>query len=164
MVQCRNSAPIASTVRAVGRTRGAGARAGPVGLLNQLPHAANASGKRPTEAQLAEIGYHIRNIRAEVMRALGRLGRGDQGQRRGGPVELTKHLKRADTNERVEILGLRGVAVLDLDGALREMYAMGAALRTTRTLCHASINVPAHERLTPEQRAKRSNGWRLRPG
>lgn len=77
-----------------------------------------------------------------------------KGNARGGPVELAKHLKRADTNERVEILGLRGVASLDLDGALCEMDAMGAALRTTRTLYHASINVPAHERLTPEQRSQ----------
>ena len=42
-----------------------------------------------------------------------------KGNARGGPVELAKHLKRADTNERVEILALRGVAALDLDGALR---------------------------------------------
>lgn len=83
---------------------------------------------------------------------------------RGGPVDLAKHLKRADTNERVEILGLRGVAALDLGGALREMYAMGTALRTTRTLCHASINVPAHERLTPEQRSQAINRLALACG
>jgi hypothetical protein len=87
-----------------------------------------------------------------------------KGNARGGPVELAKHLKRADTNERVEILGLRGVAALDLNGALREMYAMGAAPRTTRTLCHASINVPAHERLTPEQRSQAINRLAFAPG
>ncbi|MBV9825331.1 MAG: hypothetical protein JO001_06620 [Alphaproteobacteria bacterium] len=77
-----------------------------------------------------------------------------KGNARGGPADLAKHLQRRDTNERVEILQLRGVAALDLAGALREMDAFGAGLRTTRTLYHASINVPAHERLTPEQRAQ----------
>ena len=42
------------------------------GNLNQLAHVANASGKLPTEAQLAEIGNQVRAIRDEVMRALGR--------------------------------------------------------------------------------------------
>ena len=42
------------------------------GNLNQLAHVANASGKLPTEAQLAEIGNQVRTIRDEVMRALGR--------------------------------------------------------------------------------------------
>lgn len=77
-----------------------------------------------------------------------------KGSARGSPADLAKHLQRRDTNERVEILGLRGVAALDLTGALREMDAVGVALRTTRTLYHASINVPVHERLTPEQRTQ----------
>ncbi len=75
-----------------------------------------------------------------------------KGNARGGAADLAKHLKRQDTNERVEIVQLRGVAANDLTGALKEMDAYGAALRTTRTLYHASINVPAHERLSPEQR------------
>ena len=77
-----------------------------------------------------------------------------KGSARGSPGDLAKHLKRRDTNERVGIPELRGVAALDLEGALREIDAMGAALRTPRTLYHASINVPAHERLTPEQRSQ----------
>ena len=44
------------------------------------------------------------------------------------------------------------------------MYAIGAALRTTRTLYHASINVPAHERLTPEQRSQAINRLAFAPG
>jgi hypothetical protein len=75
-----------------------------------------------------------------------------KGNARGSPADLAKHLQRRDTNERVEILGLRGVASLDLAGALREMDAFGAALRTDRTLYHASINVRADEVLTPAQR------------
>lgn len=77
-----------------------------------------------------------------------------KGNARGGAGDLAKHLLRQDTNERVQLIGLRGVAANDLAGALKEMDAYGAALRTTRTLYHASINVPAHERLTPEQRAQ----------
>lgn len=75
-----------------------------------------------------------------------------KGGARGGPAELANHLKRTDTNERVNVLELRGVAANTLDGALREMDALGAALKTNRTLYHASINVPAHERLTDAQR------------
>lgn len=77
-----------------------------------------------------------------------------KGNARSGAGDLAKHLQRQDTNERVQILELRGVAANDLTGALKEMDALGAALRTDRTLYHASINVPAHERLTPEQRAQ----------
>jgi len=44
------------------------------GNLNQLAHVANASGKLPTEAALTEIAQHVRSIRDEVMRALGREG------------------------------------------------------------------------------------------
>jgi hypothetical protein len=42
------------------------------GNLNQLAHVANASGKLPTEAKLAEISQQVREIRDQVMRALGR--------------------------------------------------------------------------------------------
>ena len=42
------------------------------GLLNQMAHVANASGKLPAEAALTEIGNQVRAIRDEVMRALGR--------------------------------------------------------------------------------------------
>lgn len=76
-----------------------------------------------------------------------------KGSARGGPAELAKHLQRTDTNERVSVMELRGVAALDLKGALMEMDALGAALKTSRTLYHASINVPVHERMTDAQRA-----------
>lgn len=46
---------------------------------------------------------------------------------------------------------LRGVAARDLTGALKEMDALGAGLRTERTLYHASINTRADETMTPEQ-------------
>ena len=40
--------------------------------VNQLAYVANASGKLPTEAALAEIAQQVREIRDQVMRALGR--------------------------------------------------------------------------------------------
>jgi len=75
-----------------------------------------------------------------------------KGNARGSPADLAGHLQRTDTNERMEVKELRGVVAQDLDGALREMDALGAALRTKRTLYHASINTRADEPLTDEQR------------
>jgi len=40
--------------------------------LNQLARVANMSGELPTEAALIEIAQHVRAIRDEVMKALGR--------------------------------------------------------------------------------------------
>ncbi len=77
-----------------------------------------------------------------------------KGNARGNPADLAKHLQRADTNERVEVKELRGVAALDLADALKEMDAQGAALRTTRTLYHASINTRADEHMTEAQRTR----------
>lgn len=77
-----------------------------------------------------------------------------KGNARGSPGDLAKHLQRLDTNERMEVKELRGVVAHDLSRALREMDAQGAALRTTRTLYHASINTRADERLTEEQRTQ----------
>ncbi len=75
-----------------------------------------------------------------------------KGSARGGPAKLADHLKRTDTNEKMCVTEIRGVAAKDIDGALREMDALGAGLNTPRTLYHASINTPAHERMTPEQK------------
>lgn len=74
-----------------------------------------------------------------------------KGSARGSPGQLAAHLKRTDTNEKMRVIEQRGVAAEDLTGALREMDAIGAALRTDRTLYHASINTRADERMTPAQ-------------
>lgn len=76
-----------------------------------------------------------------------------KGGARGGPAKLAIHLERTDTNEKMHVAEMRGVAAKDLDGALREMDALGAALNTHRTLYHASINTRGDERMTPEQKA-----------
>jgi len=69
----------------------------------------------------------------------------------GRPGQLATHLQRTDTNERVRVAELRGVSAGELSKALKEMDALGAALKTDRTLYHASINTRADERMTPEQ-------------
>jgi hypothetical protein len=70
-----------------------------------------------------------------------------------GARRLAVHLMRTDTNERAEVKELDGVAAEDLRGALLEMEAVAAGTRCTKPFYHASINTPAHERLTDEQRA-----------
>ena len=66
---------------------------------------------------------------------------------------LATHLGRTDTNERAEVLELRGVAAENLRGALLEIEAVASGTRTTKPFYHASINTRADERMAPEQRA-----------
>lgn len=75
-----------------------------------------------------------------------------KGKSVGGARRLAKHLVRADTNERVEVLELRGVVSEDLKSALLEMEAVAAGARTEKPFYHGSINTRADERLTVEQR------------
>ncbi|HEX3983910.1 MAG TPA: relaxase/mobilization nuclease domain-containing protein, partial [Acidisoma sp.] len=76
-----------------------------------------------------------------------------KGGARGDGAGLAAHLLRMDTNERAEVLELRGVAAADLDGGLREMEAVASGTRCKRPLYHASINTDPGEHLTDEQRA-----------
>jgi Relaxase/Mobilisation nuclease domain len=75
-----------------------------------------------------------------------------KGDSVGGADRLATHLSRADTNERVEVKELRGVAAESLRGALREIEAVASGARTTKPFYHASINTEAHERLSDGQR------------
>ena len=70
------------------------------------------------------------------------------GTRSGGRM-LAEHLERADTNETVQVLDVRGTAADDLDGAFREMVAVASGTRCKKPLYHASINTD--EAMTPEQ-------------
>jgi hypothetical protein len=69
-----------------------------------------------------------------------------------GARRLAVHLTRRDTNERVEVKEIRGVAAEDLRGALLEMEALAAGARTTKPFYHSSINTLAKERMTDDQR------------
>jgi hypothetical protein len=75
-----------------------------------------------------------------------------KGGARGGAGKLAVHLQRTDTNERAELVEVRGLAANDIDGALAEMEAVASGARTRRPLYHASINTRADEPLTDEQR------------
>lgn len=70
-----------------------------------------------------------------------------KGGSRAGASDLAAHLQRVDTNERMEILEVRGAVSRELEGALREMEAMASGTRCKNPLYHASINTPIHERL-----------------
>ena len=77
---------------------------------------------------------------------------------KGGPTSgaqrLFDHINRTDTNERVEVKELRGVAAEDFQAALLEMEAAGSGSRTKRPFYHASMNTQATERLSDAQRYK----------
>lgn len=70
-----------------------------------------------------------------------------KGSSRAGASDLSAHLQRVDTNERMEILSIRGTVARDLESALREMEAMASGTRCKNPLYHASINIPLHERV-----------------
>ncbi len=76
-----------------------------------------------------------------------------KGKSVAGATRLAMHLERTDTNERMKVLELRGVAAQDLRGALCEMEAVASGCpNCKRPFYHASINTQAHERMTPQQR------------
>lgn len=75
-----------------------------------------------------------------------------KGNSCAGGRRLAVHLQRTDTNERAEVLEIRGLAAEDLKGALLEMEAVTAGSRCNKPFYHASIDPRADERLTPEQR------------
>jgi hypothetical protein len=76
-----------------------------------------------------------------------------KGDSVAGGKRIADHLLRADTNEKVEVLETRGVVSEDAHGALREMEAVASLARNCeRPFYHASINTPAHEPLTAQQR------------
>lgn len=70
-----------------------------------------------------------------------------KGGSRAGASDLAVHLQRVDTNERMEVLGIRGTVARELEGVLREMEATSSGTRCKNPLYHASINTPLHERL-----------------
>ena len=74
-----------------------------------------------------------------------------KGRSRAGAAELAAHLRRLDTNERMEVLEVRGTAAGALEASLREMEAVGSGTRCKRALYHASINTRADERMTVAQ-------------
>ena len=77
-----------------------------------------------------------------------------KGTPASGGQRLADHIKRTDTNERIDVKEIRGDGRPGLRGALLEMEAVGSGSRTKRPFYHASINTPADERFTDAQRYK----------
>jgi hypothetical protein len=76
-----------------------------------------------------------------------------KGKSVAGANRLAAHLERTDTNERADVIELRGVAGETLADALYEMEAVASGCpNCKKPFYHASINTRADERLSPEQR------------
>lgn len=77
------------------------------------------------------------------------------GGSRSGAGELGSHLARVDTNERMEVRELRGLATDDMREGLRQMEGIAAGTRCRKSLYHVNINPGPNEApLTPEQEAR----------
>jgi hypothetical protein len=72
------------------------------------------------------------------------------GSRSNGAYFAT-HLMRADHNEHVEVVEIRGLVADNVRDAFLEMKAVASGTRVTRYFYHANINTRADEVLTPEQ-------------
>jgi hypothetical protein len=74
------------------------------------------------------------------------------GGRAGNVGFWSSHLQRDDTNDRAEVMEIKGLLSEDLPTALREMQAIGDQSRSKGNfLYQANLNPEAHEHLTPEQ-------------
>jgi hypothetical protein len=72
------------------------------------------------------------------------------GSRKNGGF-FAKHLMRADENERVSVVEIRGLASENIRDAFHEMKAIASGTRCTNYFYHANVNTRADEQLTPEQ-------------
>jgi hypothetical protein len=68
-----------------------------------------------------------------------------------GAGRVAAHLLRADQNERVKLIEIRGVAAEDLRGALIDMAALASGTNCHKPLYSASINPRAGEQLSAGQ-------------
>ena len=73
-----------------------------------------------------------------------------KGSQRGGARQLAAHLLKAEENEHVEIHEISGFISEDLDGALREIYAISRGTRCKQFLFSLSLNPPQYESVPVE--------------
>ena len=64
----------------------------------------------------------------------------------------SNHLQKAETNERVEIVGFTNLSAETIPDAFREMKALAAGTKCENYFYQANINPRADEHLTPAQR------------
>jgi hypothetical protein len=74
-----------------------------------------------------------------------------KGKSRNGGAALARHLSRTDTNERAEVLEVRGTVAQDLRGAFQEMEAVASGTNCQKSLYHANIDPDARFPMTREQ-------------
>ena len=70
-----------------------------------------------------------------------------KGSQRGGAQQLAVHLLRTDENDHVELREVKGFIADDLDGALREAYAISKGTRCQQFLFSLSLSPPEKERV-----------------
>lgn len=75
-----------------------------------------------------------------------------KGKARGNGAQLGRYLVTKGENESLRVIEIRGVVASTVPGALLEMDALAQGARTKKPIYSASINTPAEERLTDEQR------------
>ena len=68
-----------------------------------------------------------------------------KGSQRGGARQLAAHLLKVEENEHVEIHEISGFVSEDLDGALREIYAISQGTRCKQFMFSLSLNPPQSE-------------------
>jgi hypothetical protein len=73
-----------------------------------------------------------------------------KGSSRAGPSQLSRHLQRTDTNERVKILQLDSPTE-SLAEALRDWQLIASGTRGSKGLYHANIDPDTRYTMTPEQ-------------
>lgn len=76
------------------------------------------------------------------------------GSSRSNGSFFARHLMRADHNERVTVVEIRGLAAETIGDAFREMKAIACGTRCTNYFYHANLNTREDEHLTAEQWAQ----------
>lgn len=76
------------------------------------------------------------------------------GASRKNGAFFARHLLRADHNERVQLVEMRGLGAETVPDAFQEMKAVASGTRCQNYFYHANLNTRADEQLTPEQWAQ----------
>lgn len=78
-----------------------------------------------------------------------------KGGARAAAGNLAAHLERVDTNEKVSIAGIEGLAATTIKEALHEIDALSTGTQCTRSMYHASLSPqPGEVEMTAEQQAR----------
>jgi len=73
-----------------------------------------------------------------------------KGSQRGGAKQLALHLMNAQDNDHIEIHAIEGFVASDIDGALREIYAISRATHCSQFMFSLSLSPPKDAVVTVE--------------